>query len=233
MTTYRYAVIFLLSASLVHALTPSLSPISISKLLQRHVGNRCKLSHPFHGMTRTRTNVASAEFFNRDKERNIITNIISNEDPFLWIVLGQPSSGKTALLRNVLSDSCQEGTKKFNFLHLNLRGTDVYSHNSLFRILREAAKRKDRSLWAPFVDTIGKILSLKDHVGQFGGIQLTDRDSFEPNIELQFSSLIDTIPVSDEKPCVFVVDEANELKKLAECDEKVSLIQTILACTRH
>ena len=206
--------LLVLSMSAVQALTPSLCPVSSNVKLLRYLPNQCKFSSPVRGIT-----MSSFKFFNRDEERTLLTKIIEKQNPYFWIVLGLPSTGKTALLNNVLDETCQDGAKKYNSLRLNLRGTEVYSRNSLFRALRGSAIRTDNSIWAPFVDTLSKLVRVD--LKQIDGIQVQGMDSIEPDSEDQFSSLIDVIPASAGKPCVFVIDEANELRKLAKYDERV------------
>ena len=208
--------LLVLSMSAVQALTPSLCPVSSNVKLLRYLPNQCKFSSPVRGIT-----MSSFKFFNRDEERTLLTKIIEKQNPYFWIVLGLPSTGKTALLKNVLDETRQDGAKKYNSLRLNLRGTEVYSRNSLFRALRGAAIRTDNSLWALFVDTLSKLVRVQVDLKQIDEIQVQGRDSIESDIEDQFSSLIYKIPASAGKPCVFVIDEANELRKLAKYDERV------------
>ncbi len=219
-----YFVFLVLSASAVHSWTPSLNSFSSTYFSRQrastHPGRRHRVAFP----VRSITTMSTKEFFNRDEERKHLVNIITKESPYLWIMLGLPSTGKTALLSNVLDESGPDGTtKKFNSLRLNLRGTEVYSRESLFRVLRDAAKKADIRLWTPFVDLLSKFLSVNVDVRQVGGIEVKAKESSESNLEDQFTSLIAMIPVSADRPCVLLVDEANELKRLAQEDEKVSL----------
>jgi Cdc6-like AAA superfamily ATPase len=157
--------------------------------------------------------------------------MIAVQPVFLLIVLGQPSTGKTALVNKVLDETFPDEAKKYNSLRLNLRGTLVDSRDSLFRVLRAAARRADSSVWAPLVVTLSKLIRVQVDVKQIGGIQVQNSDSTELDIEDEFSSLIDKMPMSTGKPCVLVIDEANELKNLAQYDQKVSNGCFQQACT--
>ena len=50
--------------------------------------------------------MAAQGFFNQDDEQRLLLDIISLYDPSLWVLLGPQSTGKTVLVRKVVSEDC-------------------------------------------------------------------------------------------------------------------------------
>ena len=59
--------------------------------------------------------MAAQGFFNQDDEQRLLLDIISLYDPSLWVLLGPQSTGKTVLVRKVVSEAGPDA------LFLNLR----------------------------------------------------------------------------------------------------------------
>ena len=82
--------------------------------------------------------ISTPTFFNRSFEVKELTQIL-NDDPILTVMLGPPSSGKTALVRNVVEQRNENGPL-FHPLRINLRGADINSPDSLYRKLFYSTK---------------------------------------------------------------------------------------------
>ena len=156
------------------------------------------------------------EFFNRDDEREELVNLLSGRQPMLSVLLGPPSVGKTALVRNVLS-GVDADNQKFDALVLNLRGTAIASKYDLFTYLRNGA-RKAGPFWKVVEAYLTSIISLR-----VGGVEVKRVTSaIDSDIEIEFEGLISSIPRSG-RAGVLVVDEANRLRTLAANEPLVSL----------
>jgi AAA+ ATPase superfamily predicted ATPase len=70
------------------------------------------LSNGYVAHYNTKANV----FFNRKRELNQFTNAFSDKKPQLHVILGPPSTGKTALIREIVTKN-----KNFNPLFINCR----------------------------------------------------------------------------------------------------------------
>ncbi|OGT69663.1 MAG: hypothetical protein A3H43_05275 [Gammaproteobacteria bacterium RIFCSPLOWO2_02_FULL_42_9] len=72
-------------------------------------------------------------FFNRNRECKDVEAIL-NQDPQISVFLGPPNSGKTTLLRHVLS---QMAAKKRPILHIDLRNVSFNTPEGVYRIFAE------------------------------------------------------------------------------------------------
>ena len=77
--------------------------------------------------------ISTPTFFNRSFEVKELTQIL-HDDPILTVMLGPPSSGKTALVRHVVEQRNENGPL-FHPLRINLRGADINSPDSLYDVL--------------------------------------------------------------------------------------------------
>lgn len=161
------------------------------------------------------------EFFNRDNEQKYLTSLFSKLDPIFFVLLGQPSTGKTALVRKVVSEVGSDN-KQFDALFLNLRGTEISSRDSLYKYLRDCSISAG-PFWKGFGEQLTGILKVELDVKQIGGFEINARESTTIDVQTQLSDLIKLIPSSDRRG-IIVVDEANRLKGLAAADKKESLI---------
>ena len=173
------------------------------------------------------------EFFNREDEARLLTAKLRGP-PFFTILIGPPSTGKTALARHVLESTFPNGTNMFHSIFMNLRGVQITSKNDLVEAMREAAEtasNKDSS----FSKFLEGIQSVKFDFRQGGtltgfgaGTQVKMRDPATRDKHF-LNCLVDTIPksVADKVPYVMVVDEANTLKDLASRDNTVMTLSPL------
>ena len=82
------------------------------------------LSHVYYSSS----NKKYVDFYNRQEEVTKLTNRL-NGAPSFTIMLGPPSSGKTALVRHVVTQRQEDGTPMFHLIFIDLRGVDVSSKN--------------------------------------------------------------------------------------------------------
>jgi Cdc6-like AAA superfamily ATPase len=159
-----------------------------------------------------------SDFFNRKHEQTYLTNSFSSLEPTFFVLLGQSSTGKTALVRHVLSE-VGSAKKQFDPLFLNLRGADISSRTLLYKYLLDCTLTAG-PVWRMFGESLSRMLNVKLDVKQIGGIDANARDSNKSDIPSQFSDLIQLIPSSDRRG-ILVIDEADCLKDLASGDYKV------------
>ena len=160
------------------------------------VRRRCRLVSSYFGLSR----IKMLEFFRREDETRFLTEQLQGP-PFFTILIGPPSTGKTALARHVLESTFPNGTNMFHSIFMNLRGSQITSKNDLVEALRAAAERaanKDSS----FSKFLERIQCVKFHLGQGGTLtgfgaanEVKMRDPAKPGNRF-LSSLVDTIPKS-------------------------------------
>ncbi|RUS13023.1 Archaeal ATPase-domain-containing protein, partial [Endogone sp. FLAS-F59071] len=169
------------------------------------------------------------EFFNRKRELKLLSERFANERPKLTIVLGPPSSGKTALVRKAVST-----TPNIKPLFIDLReGTfDTtantvkslkYQFDSYFDLLKSTLKSLNASLlYLPEVSYNGVEVKLTPNPSAdeaFGDL-LNEIDSRLP----KWSALKGpNVP----RP-VLVVDEANRFMNLVHTKEGKATVETFL-----
>ena len=158
-----------------------------------------------------------AEFFNRDEEKRYLVGSFSYLVPTFWVLLGQPSTGKTALVRKVLAEE-GPGNKKFDALFLNPRGTEISSSKSFYRLLCDSATSAG-PFWEGLGQKLTQLLSVDGKL-PIGGLTIKGNDSNTFDLLNQLSSLAESIPSS--RNGVLVVDEAHRLRRLAAADHKVN-----------
>ena len=96
---------------------------------------RCRLVFSYSGLSRIRM----LEFFNREDEVRLLTEKLRGP-PLFTILIGPPSTGKTALARHVLESTFPNGTNMFHSIFMNLRGVQITSKQDLVEAMREAAE---------------------------------------------------------------------------------------------
>ena len=73
-------------------------------------------------------------FYNRAAEVARLTTRFKG-DPALTVLLGPPSSGKTALVKHVVEQKYNDGSPLFHPLQIDLRGKQPASPDALYRAL--------------------------------------------------------------------------------------------------
>jgi Cdc6-like AAA superfamily ATPase len=144
-----------------------------------------------------------SDFFDRKHEQTYLTNSFSSLEPTLFVLLGQPSTGKTALVRHVLSE-VGSAKKQFDPLFLNLRGTDISSRTLLYKYLLDCTITAG-PVWRMFGESLSRMLNVKLDV---------------PSHFSDLIQLIPSVPSSDRRG-ILVIDQADCLKDLASGDYKV------------
>ena len=196
---------------------------------------RSRLVFSYSGLSRIRM----LEFFNREDEIRFLTQKL-REPPLFTILIGPPSSGKTALARHVLESTFPNGTNMFHSIFMNLRGVQMTSKEDLVEVMRDAAETASNTD-SSFSNFLEGIQSVKFDYRQGGtltgfgaGTEVKMRDPETPDNHF-LNCLVDTIPksVPDNVPYVMVVDEANTLKELASRDNTVMTLSPfdISLCT--
>lgn len=177
---------------------------------------------------------SEADFFNRAKEIRDIRAILDN-DPGCTVVLGGPSSGKTRLLKHVLS------SEEYAPIILDLRDSPVNNYQQLMQYLMMQVP-----VWANLSDLMGKIASnVKQYVA---GTEITVGDATLklpanwPSKELTVTDFAQVLSVlksalptwtlltgSQRKPVLFI-DEANLLGALSKAanDEGAVALHNLL-----
>lgn len=169
-------------------------------------------------------------FYNRHEEVEKLKTVF-NEGPQFTVVLGPPSSGKTALVRHIATQLFRDNAPMFHPIFIDLRGVDVASKDMFKRaFLREtfSAKLKD-AFWKKH------LAGIEFGMGLFKiRTKLTkakDSSSAPENIGEIFDAVMKQVPTWSVShgacPPILVVDEANELRKLGQKDPEVFLLHSI------
>ncbi|KAL5506590.1 hypothetical protein EMCRGX_G008270 [Ephydatia muelleri] len=177
-------------------------------------------------------------FYNRHEEVEKLTTVF-NERPKFTVVLGPPSSGKTALVRHVATQLFRDNAPMFHPIFIDLRGVDVASKDMFKRaFLREtfSAKLKD-AFWKKH------LAGIEFDMGLFKiRTKLTkakDSSSAPENIGEIFDAVMKQVPTWSVShgacPPILVVDEANELRKLGQKDPETleSFLRFVVKCTKQ
>jgi hypothetical protein len=168
-----------------------------------------------------------SDFFHRKAEIDKIISMLSVE-PLLTIFLGPPSSGKTRLIEQCSRLKDADGNPLFHCLKVNLRGVRMDTEESFityfFGQTIQAAEADGK--WQVFSNILrGFTLKFGLEYGPASGsLELKGPGSNlrEPS---SLSDLIAGIPErqDQDRPYVLVVDEANNLRNLADKDKEVLL----------
>jgi AAA+ ATPase superfamily predicted ATPase len=118
------------------------------------IGGGC-ISSTLSGRCAARYNTKiSNEFFNREHEFVNFTNAFSRSFPKIHVVLGPPSSGKTALIREI--------TSKGNFSPLFINGrsghldSPTMIYNSIFMQFKSFFNKQEKAKFPYFSSLFGK-----------------------------------------------------------------------------
>ena len=166
-------------------------------------------------------------FYNRHEEVEKLTTVF-NERPKFTVVLGPPSSGKTALVRHVATQLFRDKTPMFHPIFVDLRGVDVTSKD-MFKLAF-----LEETFSAKVMDVFWKKIMPGIQLG-IGPLQfrakLTENGSAPENVRVIFDAVMKQAPTWSVShgacPPILVVDEANELRKLGQKDPEVFLLHSI------
>ena len=182
---------------------------------------RLNLKNPGHEAPK------SSDFFNRRAEIDRITSMLF-ADPVLTILLGPPSSGKTRLVEHCSRLKDADGNPLFHCLTVNLRGVRMDTEESFLRYFFGEAKQAadaDRK-WKVFLNILrGFILKFGLKYGPASGSLELKGPGSNFGQPSSLSNLMGGIPErqDQDRPYVLVVDEANNLRNLADNDKEVQL----------
>jgi len=79
------------------------------------------------------------EFFDREKEKQEILNILRTKPQFINFIYGPINSGKTTLITNLI----EELPKDYVVFYLNLRGKSIINYGDFIRVLFSIEKNKE------------------------------------------------------------------------------------------
>ena len=160
-----------------------------------------------------------SSFFNRLRETKEITSALTFQKPQLTVMLGPPSSGKTALVNHITQQK-KNNDPRFHPININLRSVDMSSSYSFYNTI---LKQLTSFNW-----NMPSYLSSVDlKVGDMGATANLKQS------EIQLSQLLGAIESriqTDDiwhgaRPVVFVVDEANELKYMKNQEDLRSFLK--------
>ena len=150
----------------------------------------------------------SPGFFNRAKEIKEITAKLSGRKPQFTVMLGPPSSGKTALMRHIVEQKANNGPL-FHPIRIDLRAVDISAPDALYSSILDEVSGPEWNLF-----------------GQLGSLELKGPTDLEvtanfrdqkPSNLMQLLKKVESHfrPLNawhGERPVVLVVDEANRFK---------------------
>ena len=150
-----------------------------------------------------------AFFFNRTKEIKQITATLTSPKPQFTVMLGPPSSGKTALMRHIIKQTDHNGPL-FHPIRIDLRSVDISAKDVLYSsILKQVSDPR----WWDFFKNLKSV-----------EVKATEDFSMKANFfektPLNLVELLDLLksafrPFNAEhgtRPVVLLVDEANKFK---------------------
>ena len=79
-----------------------------------------------------------ANFYNREKEKDELTKVMTSEPNFIYFVYGPINSGKTNLITEVI----KELPKNFIVFYVNLRGRDISTSGDFLNVLFDVERTK-------------------------------------------------------------------------------------------
>jgi AAA+ ATPase superfamily predicted ATPase len=156
-----------------------------------------------------------AFFFNRTKEIKQITTTLSFQKPQLTVMLGPPSSGKTAFMRHVIEQK-DNNTPLFHPIRINLRAADISSQDSLYSSILD-------QVTGPQWNLFDKVQSFE--IKAPGDVSVSTR--LNQDIPKNLIQLLKKLKSAFQpfsvmhgtRPVVIVVDEANKFKNLKNKDD--------------
>ncbi|OAV92045.1 hypothetical protein PTTG_27761 [Puccinia triticina 1-1 BBBD Race 1] len=155
----------------------------------------------------------AAELYNRDRETKKLATRLKGEPEFT-VLLGPPSSGKTALARTVTSLLQADQTPEFHPLMINLRTADT-SKNGRFldAFLLKAQAAAKGGWWNQWFSR------LELSAGDFS-VKFNYKKAFPLSANQVFDNLAAQLKpwnlLHGERPPVIVVDKANSFKRMED-----------------
>ncbi|KAJ3280064.1 hypothetical protein HK104_000957 [Borealophlyctis nickersoniae] len=164
------------------------------------------------GPTRTRSSgPPPLPFLNRCKEVAELTSHFQDDPAGITVLLGPPSSGKTALVQHVLTQTDASGSPLFNPLTVDLHSVDTSSKpNFVAAFVKQTQRGPD--FWKGF--TPSKI-SFKDWA-----IEFRRQESASVSSAI-FASIAEKCQKNWRQGCpppVLVIEEAHEFRRLEKVD---------------
>ncbi|KNZ61373.1 uncharacterized protein VP01_140g6 [Puccinia sorghi] len=154
----------------------------------------------------------SRGFFNRAREVEVLSALLKRK-PRFTVLLGPPSSGKTALARHVISKTRPDNTPEFHPLTINLHAVDkngsflkAFMHQGILAGLRDGFW-KDVLSGSEF--SIGS-LSFKS------GKMIHSAETAANIFDQLANRLKPWSPYHGNRPPVLVIDEANAFKRMGD-----------------
>ncbi|KAF0455060.1 hypothetical protein F8M41_001506 [Gigaspora margarita] len=180
-----------------------------------------------HGCVARYNTKVNENFFNRKRELVQFTNAFSSPMPMLHVVLGPPSTGKTALVHEITRKKIK-GKDQFSPLFINCRKGQFDTPDRVYDSIY--------SQFSPFFDKhkdfLKRIVGGQFSIGDVG-YRLGERGATTSN---DVTRLLDNISThlpnwsiwngNNIPPPILVIDEANMFSQLAENDK--NLLKSIL-----
>jgi len=155
-------------------------------------------------MNKTKKFEYDVEFFDREKGKEEILNILKAKPQFINFIYGPINSGKTALITNLI----EELPKDYVVFYLNLRGKSIINYGDFIRVLFSIEKNKE------IKDIInGLIAKVEKAIYTSQGIPISE-------------SLIDVFLKKDSKEDVFEFLE-NYFKEISKTKIPVLIIDEL------
>ncbi|KAH7622331.1 putative ATP-binding protein [Nannochloris sp. 'desiccata'] len=171
---------------------------------------------PEEGYTATKFDpTVASEFFNREDELKYIKKLIRRSVPEnVILLLGPGSCGKTALLEELMKED------EARFLHLNCGLETVTTSAEMAEALRARATKLPAALGIPLrsIPEVLKISWISQLLAVWGFPQV-DKDAVAASILLE---------ATPQQTPVFIIDEANELRKWMQTPEEKKNLDGLL-----
>ena len=154
-------------------------------------------------------------FFNRAKEIQEITKLLSSENPQLTVMLGPPSSGKTAFMRHIVQQKTHTGPL-FHPIRIDLRSVDIAAKDSLYSSILDQVSGPE---WNLFKNVKSTKLEIPEQISMTTKFRESEISNLVRLLKKVKAAFRPWSSVHGQRPVVLVVDEANEFKNLANKDD--------------
>ncbi|OAV93885.1 hypothetical protein PTTG_27130 [Puccinia triticina 1-1 BBBD Race 1] len=155
--------------------------------------------------------IPARTFYNQSVEVKELTSLLKLS-PLFRVILGPPSSGKTALVREVASQKRLDDTPEFHSLTINLRSVDTSEHGSFMKAFVKHAHMADS--FRDVVSSISKVEAL-GFSAKFRETKISTESA--ANIFEDFGNRLKPWKISHgSRPCVLIIDEANVFQEMSD-----------------